>query len=156
MYIDQLTNTIRSLNISQVQQRNTNPIKLYSSRRAPYFLAMDSHLLSTQTGSTWTNEKHLHFLNAMESSFVHKMLQTNAHRLRLDRYLPDSSESTLDLKTHRRKKHAFSVDHAVGSKTKIGGKVDKRTRRPSSRSQPCNSAQDQVVPQLGNREDEQD
>ncbi|KAF5743551.1 hypothetical protein HS088_TW08G00135 [Tripterygium wilfordii] len=108
--------------------------------------------LSSQTGSAWTNEKHVHFLNAMESSFVHTMLQTNA---RLDRYLPDSSESTLDLKTHRRKKHASSVD-VVESRSKMGGKADKRTRRPSSQSHPCNSSEFQVVPQLGNRRDEQD
>jgi len=66
----------------------------------------------TQTTSVWTDEKHLHFLNSMEASFVRTMLHhyavLSSHPpLRLDRYLPDTSESTLDSKPNRRpKKHA--------------------------------------------------
>ncbi|KAB5525453.1 hypothetical protein DKX38_023202 [Salix brachista] len=41
----------------------------------------------------------------MEASFVRTMLENNSPLLRLDRYLPDSSESTLDLKSQRKKKH---------------------------------------------------
>jgi hypothetical protein len=68
-----------------------------------FFRSMDS---SYQTGS-WTNEKHVRFLNTMEASFVRAMFENNDDDqiLRLDRYLPDSSESTLDLKKQRRKKH---------------------------------------------------
>ncbi|KAK7858080.1 hypothetical protein CFP56_014471 [Quercus suber] len=71
---------------------------------------MDS---SCKTGS-WTNEKHVLFLNSMEASFVRTMFDNNNNNnnsynnndpiLRLDRYLPDSSDSTLDLKKHRNKK----------------------------------------------------
>jgi hypothetical protein len=66
---------------------------------------MESHVAARQTGS-WTNEKHLHFLNTMEASFVRAMFENNSGILRLDRYLPDSSESTLDLKAQRIEKHA--------------------------------------------------
>ncbi|RZB88814.1 hypothetical protein D0Y65_027949 [Glycine soja] len=54
----------------------------------------------TQTPSLWTDEKHLHYLNTMEASFVRTMLHHYAvvSPLRLDRYLPDTSESTLDSK----------------------------------------------------------
>ncbi|RDX58812.1 hypothetical protein CR513_61951, partial [Mucuna pruriens] len=76
---------------------------------------MDStlHLPNTDTPSVWTDEKHLHFLNTMEASFVNTMLHrygvVSTHSLRLDRYLPDTSESTLDSKPNRRpKKHASS------------------------------------------------
>lgn len=48
----------------------------------------------------WTDEKHVQFLNSMEASFVRAMFQSNSHPLpRLDRYLPDTSDSTLDLNT---------------------------------------------------------
>lgn len=67
---------------------------------------MESHVAAHQTGS-WTNEKHVHFLNNMEASFVRAMFENNTRILRLDRYLPDSSESTLDSKAQRRdQKHA--------------------------------------------------
>jgi hypothetical protein len=60
---------------------------------------------SNKTEHNWTNEEHLHFLQSMEASFVRTMLENNGPLLRLDRYLPDSSESTLDLKSQRKKKH---------------------------------------------------
>ncbi|KAK3039274.1 hypothetical protein RJ639_027978 [Escallonia herrerae] len=90
----------------------------------------------------WTNERHVHFLNTMESSFVRAMLENDGHLPRLDRYLPDSSDSTLDLKTERRRRYSTSdiLDRRV--------KTDKRSRRQLS--QPYISSQDQVVPQLEN------
>ncbi|TQE03943.1 hypothetical protein C1H46_010470 [Malus baccata] len=57
---------------------------------------------------SWTNEKHVKFLNSMEESFVRAMLEKkknnkdHRHPPRLDRYLPDTSDSTLDLKTSSR------------------------------------------------------
>nr|KYP74893.1 hypothetical protein KK1_007586 [Cajanus cajan] len=63
------------------------------------------HLQQPQTPSVWTDEKHLHFLNTMEASFVRTMLHhyglVSTQPLRLDRYLPDTSESTLDSKPNR-------------------------------------------------------
>ncbi|KAL8557083.1 hypothetical protein ACS0TY_004525 [Phlomoides rotata] len=51
----------------------------------------------------WTNERHVHFLNSMEASFVQSMFQkNNSHVPPLDRYIPDSSESTQDLAKQRR------------------------------------------------------
>ncbi|KAH7841087.1 hypothetical protein Vadar_025430 [Vaccinium darrowii] len=99
----------------------------------------------------WTNERHRDYLNSMEDSFVQTMLGNNGHHLlRLDRYIPDSSESTLDLKpeirrssSSKRKSHSSTSD-IDNPKTRTGMK----TRRPSS-SQPHTSSQDQVVPQLG-------
>ena len=63
----------------------------------------------------WTDEKHLRFLNSMEASFVRTMLEANyGLRLRLDRHLPDTSDSTLDLKSHKTKpKHGISSGNDV-------------------------------------------
>ncbi|XP_058773442.1 uncharacterized protein LOC131647576 isoform X2 [Vicia villosa] len=65
--------------------------------------------MDSSTMSFWTDEKHVNYLNTMEASFVRSMFQnktssSNHNRpiLRLDRHLPDSSESTLDLKPHNR------------------------------------------------------
>jgi len=84
----------------------------------------------------------------MEDSFVQTMLGNNGHHLlRLDRYIPDSSESTLDLKPEirsSRRKRLSSTSDIDNPKTR----TDMKTRRPSS-SQPHTSSQDQVVPQLG-------
>ncbi|XP_058773441.1 uncharacterized protein LOC131647576 isoform X1 [Vicia villosa] len=107
--------------------------------------------MDSSTMSFWTDEKHVNYLNTMEASFVRSMFQnktssSNHNRpiLRLDRHLPDSSESTLDLKPHNRsrtrKYHAPSSD-LIGSTTR-------RTRRRTS--QPFNSSQDQVVPHVEN------
>ncbi|XP_062153238.1 uncharacterized protein LOC133861459 isoform X2 [Alnus glutinosa] len=104
---------------------------------------MESCAAAHQTGS-WTNEKHVHFLNSMEASFVRAMFENNTGIHRLDRYLPDSSESTLDLKARRREKHA-----SPGSgRGRMDGRADKRARRRVS-SHPWNPpSQDQVVPQV--------
>ncbi|XP_044504991.1 uncharacterized protein LOC123225174 [Mangifera indica] len=99
----------------------------------------------------WTNEKHVNFLNSMEASFVRTMLENNTHFLPLDRYLPDTSESTVDLKTHRRKKKATTVDD-----NKVGPRAAGSNSRRRNSYHPHTSSQDQVVPQLGNRRDDTD
>ncbi|VVA11077.1 PREDICTED: LOC109804371 [Prunus dulcis] len=100
---------------------------------------MESHVQSGKKRS-WTDEKHLQFLNSMEASFVRAMFERKDHRLlRLDRYLPDTSDSTLDLKTlNKTKKKGGRMD----------GGADKRLRRFSS--QPFNASQDQVGNSHGN------
>ncbi|XP_059451623.1 uncharacterized protein LOC132182401 isoform X2 [Corylus avellana] len=110
---------------------------------------MESHVAAHQTGS-WTNEKHLHFLNTMEASFVRAMFENNSGILRLDRYLPDSSESTLDLKAQRKVKHATAAGSGRG---RMDGRADKRARRGSSH--PCNPpiSQDQLEGKAGGDKD---
>ncbi|CAN6564970.1 unnamed protein product [Malus baccata var. baccata] len=97
---------------------------------------------------SWTNEKHVKFLNSMEESFVRAMLEKkknnkdHRHPPRLDRYLPDTSDSTLDLKTSSRiTKNRNSLQGG-----RMGGRCEKRSRTVSS--QPSNASQDQVVPQI--------
>ncbi|CAN1158852.1 hypothetical protein LINPERPRIM_LOCUS12083 [Linum perenne] len=127
----------------------------------------------------WTNEKHLSFLNSLEATFVRTMLIENNynssstgrrhrrhsydHDLRLDRYLPDSLESTLDSASYRQRKSPAAAADMVGSRSKMGGTSDhqKRSRRFSlslsrnntraQNSQNINSSHDQVVPQLTTR-----
>ncbi|XP_041006640.1 uncharacterized protein LOC121251444 isoform X2 [Juglans microcarpa x Juglans regia] len=111
-------------------------------------VVMDSHVPTHQTGS-WTNEKHVRFLNTMEATFVRSMFESNDRNvLRLDRHLPDSSESTLDSKAQRRDKHATSG----GGSRKDSTRADKRPRARVS-SRPCNPSKDQVVPQLESKTD---
>ncbi|KAG4939699.1 hypothetical protein AAZX31_16G173300 [Glycine max] len=105
---------------------------------------------ASEATAFWTDEKHVHFLNSMEASFVRTMLQnqgnsvsTTRHSLPLDRYLPDSSESTLDLKPNPRRR---TIKHHAPSDSM--GPTTRRTRRRSS--QPYNSSQDQAVPQVEN------
>ncbi|KAK2653814.1 hypothetical protein Ddye_013670 [Dipteronia dyeriana] len=112
----------------------------------------------------WTDERHLHFLKSMEASFVHTMLENynGRHRqLRLDRQLPDTSDSTLDLKKRRTiNKHVNpAADIIIGSRRRnsnIDSKADKRPRRHSSSYRPYTSSQDQVVPLMENRRDDKD
>ncbi|XP_052110645.1 uncharacterized protein LOC107466905 isoform X2 [Arachis duranensis] len=78
-----------------------------------------------ETAPFWTEERHVHFLNTMEASFVRTMLHRNGgdyysgrwQLLRLDRHLPDSSESTLDSEESRnskmKKKHEASPSGRV-------------------------------------------
>ncbi|TKY45138.1 transmembrane ascorbate ferrireductase [Spatholobus suberectus] len=99
----------------------------------------DAHVPpASETTPFWTDEKHVHFLNTMEASFVRTMFESKGASTRLDRYLPDTSESTLDLKSHPRRRirkhHAPAVDSM--------GPTTRRTRRRSS--QHYNSSQDQV------------
>ncbi|KGN57360.1 uncharacterized protein LOC101217506 [Cucumis sativus] len=115
---------------------------------------MESHVQFTQTGPLWTNEKHMHFLNSVEASFVRSMFQNRAHRrgLRLDRLLPDTADSTLD------SPHNHTKNHPTSGSARINGRSTRRSRRISS--PPYTSTQDQVVPQMEKRavedEDERD
>ncbi|XP_059629301.1 uncharacterized protein LOC132271824 [Cornus florida] len=101
-------------------------------------MPMDTNKANDQSG-LWTNERHLKFLNSMEASFVRTMFENNGRPLRLDRYMPDSSESTLDLKKERPRRHSTSDIRESRART------DKKSRKRAS--QPYTS--DQVVPQLG-------
>ncbi|KAE8709713.1 putative FAD-binding Berberine family protein [Hibiscus syriacus] len=127
---------------------------------------MNSHVPSN---APWTDEKHVHFLNSMEAWFVRTMFENNSDRynLRLDRQLPDSSDSTLDCKHHNvptRKKHASSADSIGTTRSKMKVKTDKRLKRPPPQrppppppqSQPHDSSPDQVVPQVGNGTEDKD
>ncbi|XP_062120466.1 uncharacterized protein LOC133834759 [Humulus lupulus] len=90
----------------------------------------------------WTDEKHLRYLNSMEASFVRTMIETNNYKsrlLRLDRHLPDTSDSTLDLKSQRTSKLKPRITSS--SERRMDGRVEKRYKI-------SNSSQDQVVPQL--------
>ncbi|XVE58582.1 hypothetical protein DITRI_Ditri04bG0181100 [Diplodiscus trichospermus] len=112
---------------------------------------MDSHVPS-KGNESWTDEKHVHFLNSMEAWFVRTMLENkDRYSLRLDRHLPDSSESTLDCKQniHTRKKRATTSDFIGTTRSKMKGRPSKSARR--SPSQLHDSSQDQVVPQMENR-----
>ncbi|KAG4910514.1 hypothetical protein JHK87_056630 [Glycine soja] len=86
-----------------------------------------------ETTSIWTDEKHRHYLNTMEASFVRTMLHhyvvVSPQPLRLDRYLPDTSESTLDSRT---KKHAPADS--------VGRSRGRRRKRRSSKNQVQNSS----------------
>ncbi|XP_077248537.1 uncharacterized protein LOC143888112 [Tasmannia lanceolata] len=113
----------------------------------------------------WTDEKHISFLNRIEALFVQSMLQndprcsslTYAHRLHppLDRYLPDTAESTLDFKNTRHDRLEIHVKREIGE-TKVSGYVrsNKKTRRSSPPS--YNASQDQVVPELGIKKGDKD
>ncbi|KAK7270506.1 hypothetical protein RIF29_23701 [Crotalaria pallida] len=86
--------------------------------------------------SVWTEEKHVHFLNTMEASFVTTML----HRYRLDRHLPDTSDSTLDSKPPS-SNHNNNKKHAPSSSSDSVVPRARRTKRKSS--QPLNSSPEQ-------------
>ncbi|KAI3933905.1 hypothetical protein MKX01_028231 [Papaver californicum] len=77
----------------------------------------------------WTNEKHVHFLNRMEDCFVRTMLdhhrhknnQSNSHThqlLPLDRFLPDGSDSTRDLRRHNK------ITAAITTTNKFSALID--------------------------------
>ncbi|KAK4777288.1 hypothetical protein SAY87_017475 [Trapa incisa] len=97
--------------------------------------------------SSWTDEKHLKFLDSVEATFVRTMLHgsNSSHHppLPLDRHMPDSSESTQDLKSQRRKKLQPTARINGGG----GGGADKKPRRLLSQT-PDSSWYDQVVPEL--------
>ncbi|KAE9611298.1 hypothetical protein Lal_00011660 [Lupinus albus] len=94
----------------------------------------------TTSSPIWTDEKHVHFLNTIEASFVTTML----HRYRLDRHLPDTSDSTSDSKPN----NINNNKHALLPSDSVVPRIKRRTRRRTS--QPLNSSQEQVVPQLEN------
>ncbi|KAM7499633.1 hypothetical protein LguiA_024047 [Lonicera macranthoides] len=105
---------------------------------------MDSNKKVSEPSWRWTNERHFHFLNSMEDSFVRTMLQNNTKICLppLDRYLPDTCDSTVDLQKERRRRHSASdiLDQRA--------KKDKKTRKLLSLSYV--SREDQVVPQVEN------
>ncbi|XP_052206096.1 uncharacterized protein LOC127810587 [Diospyros lotus] len=103
---------------------------------------MDTEKARNPGRGRWTNERHMHYLSSMEASFVQTMFETTDRLLRLDRHVPDSSESTLDLMKDRGTHRYFPSADIRGERKR----TDKKTRRPSSRS--SSSSQDQVVPQL--------
>ncbi|KAL4557107.1 hypothetical protein LXL04_035277 [Taraxacum kok-saghyz] len=103
----------------------------------------------------WTNERHLHFLKSVEDSFVRTILENGDRRvlLRMDRYLPDSCESTLNSKTttstKRRKRHFPS--EKLDPDISIDPKVRRLRFQLSSPSQ-----DDQVVPEIKHIKTEDD
>ncbi|XP_020986825.1 uncharacterized protein LOC107466905 isoform X3 [Arachis duranensis] len=111
-----------------------------------------------ETAPFWTEERHVHFLNTMEASFVRTMLHRNGgdyysgrwQLLRLDRHLPDSSESTLDSEESRnskmKKKHEASPS---GPRSRTEKRRSMRRRRRSSQLH-ISSMEEQVVPEIEN------
>ncbi|KAL7107155.1 hypothetical protein ACP275_06G036200 [Erythranthe tilingii] len=93
------------------------------------------------SSSQWTNERHVDFLNSMEASFVQTMLENNGRFPRLDRYLPDTADSTVDLGKERRRRHSASDI------------VEPSARRTDTKGRIL-SCQDQVVPQFQNKRDD--
>ncbi|KAK8686614.1 hypothetical protein V6N13_125637 [Hibiscus sabdariffa] len=114
---------------------------------------MDSHVPSNPNEESWTEEKHMHFLNSMEAWFVRTVLENNDRfTLRLDRHLPDTCDSTLDCKhnVRRRKKPTTSGFMGLnGSRMKVKAGPGKRS--PSQRHA---SSQDQVVPHIENKRED--
>ncbi|KAJ1391070.1 hypothetical protein SESBI_36995 [Sesbania bispinosa] len=101
------------------------------------------HAPKSETASVWTDEKHMHFLNTMEASFVRTMLPRYGgfSHLHLDRHLPDTSDSTLDSKPRTSpKKHAPS--DSMGPRAR-------RTKRRSSKLHNSSSSE-QAVPLVEN------
>ncbi|KAI4351779.1 hypothetical protein L6164_006098 [Bauhinia variegata] len=119
---------------------------------------MGTPVPTTETALSWTDEKHLHFLNTMEASFVRSMLQNDNghgrrriyHRLlRLDRPLPDTSDSTLDLKKPLPTARKHAPSDLMAAKGRPDGRRKRRRLTP-----PSDSSLDQVVPQLENGREE--
>ncbi|RZC57446.1 hypothetical protein C5167_004744 [Papaver somniferum] len=130
--------------------------------------SMEDHLCGL-----WTNEKHVNFLNWMEDSFVRTMLidhrnNNNTYRnndndknsdsrthqlLRLDRFLPDSSESTRDLRrqhhkiTTTAKYSVVDADPDTATSAREDEEMTCLSLRPYDSS--ASSSNDQVVPQFG-------
>ncbi|GAB2294047.1 hypothetical protein Dimus_028263 [Dionaea muscipula] len=112
---------------------------------------MDPHPHSTAgiggASGNWTNEKHLHFLSVMEATFVRNMLSIGSggnrsagggRILRLDRYVPDISESTRDLK-----------GRSSSDLTAIGRSKTRRRRREALHGLSNKSwDRDQVIPRI--------
>ncbi|XP_043716818.1 uncharacterized protein LOC122664856 [Telopea speciosissima] len=110
-------------------------------------------------GGLWTNERHWNFLNSIEATFVSTMVENGgliyatALHPPLDRYIPDRSDSTLDLQSHRsttRKRLYLSVvgvDVLHPNKISDAGTEESNKRRSR---QPRDASEDQVVPQLAN------
>ncbi|CAI9274089.1 unnamed protein product [Lactuca saligna] len=99
----------------------------------------------------WTNERHLHFLNSVEASFVQTMLGNNDQFRRMDRCLPDDYESTLDSKASstKRRRRRHSTSDILDSRLRSGPRITRLQIHPESRD-------DQVVPQIENTKNKQD
>ncbi|MED6139024.1 hypothetical protein PIB30_079970 [Stylosanthes scabra] len=108
-----------------------------------------------ETTPFWTEEKHVHFLNTMEASFVRTMLHRNGRessgswQLRLDRHLPDSFESTLD-SSEAKKKHAGS-----DSLLMMGPRSRTEKRRSTRRSRRRRRSSHHQLMQNSSMEEEQ-
>ncbi|KAI3519471.1 hypothetical protein L1887_08616 [Cichorium endivia] len=91
----------------------------------------------------WTNERHLHFLNSVEASFVQTMLGSNDQFRRMDRYLPDHCESTVDSKNSstKRRRRRHSTSDILDSRLRSGPRITRAQIHPPSQD-------DQVVPQI--------
>ncbi|XP_030536795.1 uncharacterized protein LOC115745394 isoform X2 [Rhodamnia argentea] len=109
-------------------------------------------MVSRAPPEMWTDEKHCRFLNSVEASFVRAVFGSKNENdssgdhdgvLRLDRHLPDCSESTQDLQSQRRKKSTTSSSDGVGPRLRSDGRQDKRSRKISSQPK-RDSPRDQV------------
>ncbi|OVA14127.1 hypothetical protein BVC80_1787g217 [Macleaya cordata] len=113
----------------------------------------------------WTNEKHVNFLNWMEDSFVRTMLENNdnnrrssvltyastGHRVApLDRYLPDSSESTRDLRHNNKNRTTKTKQFSDQNTTTTSSAITEDEMMKTCRSSQPFDAEDQVVPQIRN------
>ncbi|KAI5670113.1 hypothetical protein M9H77_10477 [Catharanthus roseus] len=118
---------------------------------------MESNNNTKKTRSSsrlWTNERHFRFLNSIEASFVRALFEKNGGSfssssddddhllLRLDRHVPDSSDSTQDLPQELRRRR-YSTSDAEDPRIRVE-KKNKRFQLPK----------DQVVPQQEKRSEE--
>ncbi|KAI4320028.1 hypothetical protein MLD38_033552 [Melastoma candidum] len=104
-----------------------------------------------KASESWTNEKHSHYLDAMEASFVHTMLEDSSARrsLHLDRYVTTSCDSTQDSASRARNKCPGSTSGTGRTEAN----TDKRWRRHATDTSNDDSALDQVVPQISYKSD---
>ncbi|KAF8379450.1 hypothetical protein HHK36_028886 [Tetracentron sinense] len=106
-------------------------------------------------GGFWTNEKHVNYLNSMEASFVRTMLENDSRSMltyaadrppRLNRYLPDSSDSTVDLKNQRNRRNTtpqVSFQDGLDPNQTNDVRTEEKMRKQSS--QPYDASQDQEM-----------
>lgn len=116
----------------------------------------------------WTNERHLNFLSSMEETFVRNMMESHTHRMlinaaanggsthhhhrrghrhlvhrlespRLDRYVPDISESTLDLQAAKNSSRSVKMSNQ-------GSRSGRWHRERPPAPHPYKISLDQVVP----------
>lgn len=90
------------ISISGSNNNNNNNTSTSTSDNNNY----ENNCVEENNGLQWTNEKHSNFLRLMEASFVRNFLERSSNNItkvthhvtsRLDRFVPDISESTLDL-----------------------------------------------------------
>lgn len=131
-------------------------------------------IITHREEENWTNERHLDFLSSMEDTFVKNLLEShrfaagNHHRrcnrrrsadghvlhrlenLRLDRYVPDCSESTRDLHSTKNTSRSVQVWDLV---SRSGRRHNKE--RPTT-THPYKISHDQVVPQVEDNSGDKD